>query len=80
MSNQQTSWVHRGNTFFGAVDVTGEGPDSVVHVRYNGEERSTRLEGLTVEIAAHILLMELVLEESGQNREARVASHRWLAA
>ncbi len=58
MSNQQTSWVHRGNTFFGAVDVTGEGPDSV----------------------AHILLMELVLEESGQNREARVASHRWLAA
>ncbi|MCW6512130.1 hypothetical protein [Lichenifustis flavocetrariae] len=61
MPQQQTSYVHRGNTFFGVVDVIGSGPDRVVRVRYNGAEREAGLDGLTVEIVARMLVTELVL-------------------
>ena len=63
MSNQQTSCVHRGNTFFGDVEVVTGGPDHVVRVRYNGDVREAPLDGFTVEVVAHILLRELVLNE-----------------
>ena len=63
MADQQTSCVHRGNTFFGTVEVVAGGPDSLVRVRYNGALREAPLDGLTVDVAAHILLRELVLLE-----------------
>ncbi len=71
MVEQQTSFVHRGNTFFGAVEVVAGGTDSLVRVRYNGSVREAPLDGLTVDVTAHILLRELVLIEFD---EAAVAS------
>lgn len=63
MADQQTSCVHRGNTFFGTVEVMAGAADSLVRVRYNGSVREAALDGLTVDVAAHLLLRELVLME-----------------
>lgn len=76
MANQQTSCVHRGNTFFGAVEVVAGGSDSLVRVRYNGSIREALLDGLTVDVAAHILLRELVLIEFDQAAERPVQPER----
>ena len=63
MSNQQTSCVHRGNTFFASVEVVGGGPESKVRVVYNGQAHEGPLDGFTVDVAAHLLLRELVVKE-----------------
>lgn len=63
MVNQQASFVHRGNTFFGTVDLLGHDADQAVRVRYNGAERVARLEGFPPDVVAHLLLRDLVLQE-----------------
>lgn len=73
MVDQQTSFVHRGNTFFGAVEVVAGGTDSLVRVRYNGSVLEAPLDGLTVDVTAHILLRELVLTEFDEAAGASVA-------
>lgn len=68
MNRHKTSCVHRGNTFFGTVEVLGEGADSIVRVHYNGDERDARLDGFPVEVVAHLLLRELVVLDVESSR------------
>jgi hypothetical protein len=83
MDRQKTSCVHRGNTFFGTVEVLGDGPEAVVRVHYNGDEREARLDGFPVEVIAHILLRELVILDVEASRafafglEARETQRRY---
>ena len=65
MGNQQTSFVHRGNTFFGTVDEIDRDGEQRVRVRYNGEAREAKLDGFPVDVVAHLLLRDLVLQDVG---------------
>ncbi len=61
MTDQQTSCVVRGNTFFGTFETLERGEDTAVRVRYNGDHREAKLDGFPAEVVAHLLLRELVV-------------------
>ena len=71
MPVQRTSCVHRGNTFYGEVTVTGAGPAMDVGVRYNGDEMRVRADGRSAETVAQALLRELVVLEAVRTKVAQ---------
>ena len=60
MPIEEASCVFRGTTFTGTVDVTEDGPNTAVHVRYKDQDLSATTGGLPVEAVAQTLLKNLV--------------------
>ena len=64
MSVERTACNHRGNTFFGDFETLGEGPETLVRVRYHGSELERKMGRLQAETIAAELLKELVVLEA----------------
>ena len=86
MTLEKTSCVHRGNTFFGDYELSGQGPDTTVRVRYKGEKLESKVGQQLTELVAHNLLRELVVREAialkvseAQNALGRDRPSHWFA-